>query len=180
MKIKRRCATLLELLIAMSLTMLIMAALAYFYRQINNINQEAEVQQTKLFKQLYLSTRLNNVLPKIQSPTSKNTYFFTTSAAMQEGAPSLIFSYNNGVQLDPLFSNNVLGWIFVDKQHRLCLAVWPSDDRWEESKLPPIKCEILSDNVSKVEYRFFSPPKRNWERCGSKWIKISNNQKNSY
>lgn len=147
----------------MSLTMVIMAGLAYFYRQVDLINHEVEIQQNRLFKQLYLSTRLTDIIPKALSPNKKKDFFFyvTTAgnAATSDNSPSLVLSYDNGVKLDPRFSNQVLGRLFIDRQQRLCIAVWPSTDRWDEMHRPPMKSEILMENVCSVSYRFYIPPK---------------------
>lgn len=167
-RINRRRITLIEVLIAMALTMMIMTTLAYFYRQIDQINQETEIQQEKLFGQLYLSTRLSDVIPKIVSPSNekKDFYFFQTNSGntfMKEGSPNLVFTFDNGVKLDPQFSNHVLGRLFVDKRNRLCLAVWPSPYRWEEFHPPSIKCEVLEENIAELEFEFYIPPKRDLE-----------------
>lgn len=176
---KRRLFTLLELLIAMTLTMLILSALAYFYRQFDAINQEMDVQQEELFKQLYLSTRLADILPKTTAPKSESdSFFFYTAPAGTEGSPSLVFSYNNGIKLDPDFSQDVLGRLYIDKDKRLCLAVWPSVARWGDLHTPPMKSEILMEPVESLAFRFYIPPKKDrkkvWEQAKMD-VKIAEN-----
>lgn len=168
-KANRRFVTLLEMLIAITLAMLVLSALAYFYRQIDSINQAAEVQQGELFKRLYLSTRLTDIIPKAVSPQSKkgDFYFYTNTggnASLLPNSANLIFTYDNGIKLDQQFSNHVLGRLFVDKEKRLCIAVWPSTDRWEEFHTPQMKCEVLMEGVEGMSFRFYIPPKREWEK----------------
>lgn len=174
-KKRRRQITLLELMIAMGLMMIILSTLAYFYMQLEEINRESEIEQKRLFKQLYLSTRLADILPKTQSPKNEknSAYFYTTTSsdpAILSGTTSLVFTYDNGVKLDPQFSNRVLGRLFLDKEHRLCLAVWPSSERWEEGHAPPMKSEVLLDDVESIDYRFYVPPKKDrekvWKQAG--------------
>lgn len=174
-----RHVTLIELIIAMSLTMLIMTSLAYFYRQIDYLNQETEVQQGVLFQQLYLTTRLTDVIPRALSPQSRkgDFYFYTTpSTDSATRGVNLVFSFDNGVKLDTQFSQSVIGRLFIDKSNRLCLGVWPSSNRWKEALNPPMKCEILQENISSVSYRFYIPPKKDrkkvWEQ-GKINVKLS-------
>lgn len=166
-KQSRRHVTLLELLIALGLMIAILSTLGYFYSQIDSINNDAEVQQRKLFNELYLSTRLADVLPKAVLPDGNDLFFYTSKAEdsnILPGTNTLVLTYQNGIKLDPQFSGIALGKLFIDKDHHLCMAVWPSPKRWGDSLAPSMKCEVLMDKIDSIKFRFYIPPKKDREK----------------
>jgi hypothetical protein len=160
---------LVELLIAMALTMGILTLLLSVYDQIDRANIAIEKEQVRSFDRLYLSTRLSSILPKAipYSPSEKaNDYLFFTSSigANAIGTSSLLFSFDNGVKLDPLFSNHVIGCLYVNNHKQLCLATWPSQVHWDNLFAPPqMKNEILYNNVERLTFEFYIPPVKNRE-----------------
>lgn len=168
MNIKGRFFTLIESLIALSLTLILLSLLSFFYRQINLAYIEGENSQKELFKLRYVENRLSQILPRAVSATTsyKDFYFFTISdpgAIFLQGSPiSLIFTYDNGADKNKLFSNHVLGRLFLDAQKRLCLVTWPSPVRWTENSSPPCKLEVLLEDIDALVFEFFVPPDHNW------------------
>lgn len=165
---KKRFATLLETLIALSLAMLILTTLTYFYRQITTLNRKGEEMQEMGFKMRYLENRLSAILPNAVSETDEKKDFFFFSTASQPpftmpGSPTLIFTYDNGTKLDKLFSNNVLGRLYLDSEGRFCLTSWPSPKRWTDGINPPIKKEILLEGVRELQISFFVAPEKEWQ-----------------
>lgn len=163
MKISRRMMLLVELLIAMILTMGILTIMMIFYDQVDRANSALEKEQNISFRKLYLSTRLAAVIPKAIgfNNSEKDAYFFTSNAIdtfAKPGSSSLVFAFDNGVKLDSIFSNHVIGRLYVNQKSQLCLAVWPSPKRWNNFSLPPMKNEILYDNVDSLSFNFFVPP----------------------
>lgn len=164
----RRHFILLEVLIAMALTMILISILLIFYMQVNKFNSELEKKQDYSFKKLYLSTRLASVLPKAiaQNDPDKDFFFFTTTAndsSTKSGTTALMFAFNNGVKLDSAFANHVLGRLYLSSEGQFCLAIWPSPTRWTDVTVPPIKKEVLFEHVENLTFEFYIPPSKNRE-----------------
>lgn len=160
---RRQQLTLIEVLISLALTMLLLSTLTYFYQDIMKMNVEYEKLRKEGFQFTYVENRLSNILPKAVSPTDKKKdfAFFTSGDAngfLKMGQPSLIFAFDSGVEVDKNFANHVVGRLFVNKDNQLILATWPSPKRWESIKQPPMKKEILMDQVDSLHFEFYVPP----------------------
>ncbi len=158
----------IELLISMALTTLILSALMFFYRQIVYLNGKYDEAQRESFQLRFLENRLSDILPKAvpEKTSKKDFYFFSepdTHGTFKNNSPSLVFTFDNGVDIDKSFSNHVLGRIYLDPRGNLTLAMWPSPARWEEGDTPPMKKEILMENVSSLSFEFFIPPEKTEE-----------------
>lgn len=133
--------------------------------QISKVNTEMEKEQEQSFKKLYLSTRLATVIPKAISPhnSEKDFFFFSALASdnlTKNGTQTLTFTFDNGVKLDPEFANHVIGRLYLNPKNQLCLAIWPSPTRIKDTTRPPMKHEILFENVQDFSFEFFLPPSR--------------------
>lgn len=164
----KRSFTLLELIIAISLAAILLSTLLFFYSQVYKADQKLfKIEETN-FHLMLAESRLQDVLPKtVSQKTKKGDFvFFTTkgSPLFKEGTESLLFIYDNGIDLDKPFSNHVLGRLFVDKEGQLTLATWPSPKRWEDNSLPPMKKDVLLTNVDGLSFSFFVPPDRGEKR----------------
>jgi type II secretory pathway pseudopilin PulG len=169
--IAKRHMTLIEVIIAMTLVSVLLTALMGYYGQIEIIRYDVDRAQDEGFQLRYLQARLAYVLPRIlpfkwpqkESEKSRDYFFFTTGS--EGGSPQfsdLVFSYDNGIDLDEKFSNNVLGRLFVeetDDNNYLILATWPVPRCWtKEDESPPIRKEVLIDRVEELQFAFFHPP----------------------
>lgn len=160
----KRCLSLIEVLISMVLVSILMTTLIGMYAQFEWMHVEVEQARRESFELRYVQGRLAEVLPKAISPANsdhKRDFYFYTS--QEEGpqlrAPSLVFSYDNGVDLDPLFSNHVLGRLFLEQvgnRQQLVLATWPIP-RCEISEQPTMHKEVLLDFVTELSFSFFQP-----------------------
>lgn len=164
----RRHFILLEVLISMALTMILISILLIFYTNINQLNSALEKRQEYSFRKLYLSTRLASILPRAlsQNDLGKDFFFFTSPASdsfTKSGTTALMFSFDNGVKLDPHFANHVLGRLYLDNEGKFNLAIWPSPARWTDVTIPPIKKEVLLEHVENVAFEFYLPPSKNRE-----------------
>lgn len=170
----KRYVVLLEVLIAMALTMGLLSFLFASYSQIEYVDAQIEKENEHSFRKLYLSARLAAILPKAISNSANDSpdFFFGLTQdggnPIKSGTPSLIFAFDNGVQLDAEFSKNVLGRLYVDESNRLCLAIWPGITRWQDPPDPPTKHEVLFENVEGIHFEFYVPPlgdrKMIWEK----------------
>lgn len=160
---RKRAMTLLEVMIAMVLTMLLLSTLSYMFLFVEKINQQSESKQERAFASLYLEERLNYLLRHAYSPRSvdHHYYFFTSQtqdgALFKPGTSSLVFSFDNGNVVNKPFAGHVIGRLYVNHMSQLVLAVWPlpTDQKKQDS---PVHKEVLLNNVSSLEFFFLVPP----------------------
>lgn len=159
----KRYFTLLEVLIGMTLAIVLLSTLSYFYQQVEWLNTEAERAQKESFQMRYVENRLAKIMPQTFSEREmkKYFYFYTSQAEGLLKSPSLLFTYYNGVKLDSPFSNEVLGRLYLDEQKKqLCMATWPSPKRWKLGEAPPMSKEVLMENVESLAFEFYVAPDR--------------------
>ena len=155
--------TLIELMIAMGLTLLVISTMSYFFRHVNAINRAMDNLQEESFQKRYLESRLMDIIPKAVSATDQKHDFLFFSAPDSAGlfknrTQSILLTFDNCVNLDSNFSSHVLGRLYLDEEDRFCLAMWPSYKRWKENEIPPMKKEILLENVEELRFEFFAAP----------------------
>lgn len=155
-----RPAVLIEVLISMALAGLLLTVLLGYFAEMSKAGRLVAESRQELAEERYVQTRLSQVFHRSLVPLSKGkrVVFFTKEAAgqMTEG-PSLVFSYDNGAVINPIFSNVVLGRLFVDGEQRLCLATWPLYRRYQPGETIPMQKEVLLDGVHQLEFSFFHP-----------------------
>lgn len=160
--ISKRPVTLIEMVIALALTVIILTSLTYFYRQMSEIDAETERVIADNFKMRFVETRLADVLPRSisESDKKKDFVFFSTGddGLTKSGSQSLIFTFDNKVSLDKPFSNHVLGRLYLSQNGDLTLAYWPSPKRWKDNTLPPMKKEVLLKGVENLSFEFYIAP----------------------
>lgn len=159
----RRHATLIEIIIAMALTAIMLTTLTFFYRQISHIGHDIDQVKAEHFQLRYVENRLADILPKAiyEKDRKKDFVFFSfgdEGGFSMPGSQSLIFTFDNGVNLDKPFSAHVIGRLYLDRNGRLVLAYWPSPRQWDNGVTPPMKKEILLEGVTKLSFEFFIPP----------------------
>lgn len=167
--IRKSYVILLELLIAMGLTIIILSTLIYFYNQVSLMNIEMDREQNDSFRKLYVENRLAHIFPRTiaSNDPSSDFHFFTSydsGGLFMQGTPSLLFTFDNGVQQDKTMSYHVIARLFLDSAGNLVLAKWPAEKRWKENGNPPISKEVLLDNVEKLSFGFFIPPDKQKNR----------------
>lgn len=119
-----------------------------------------EKQQKESFQLRYLESRLAFIFERIVDENDKTRKFYFYSSPPQSEISaynSLIFTFNNGVRLNPRFSGDVLARLYVDQEHRLRLAVWPL---YIPQPHQSVQEEVLLENVADIEYEFYSPPEQ--------------------
>lgn len=181
MRAQRHNFTLLETLLALSLTAILLSVTTFFFHQMDTSNRQYEKMVKESFKMRYIENRLMHVLPKTQpikerkdpapraSRSKKNNedfFFFTThhnDTRLFGKGEILIFTFDNGMKLDKEFSNDVIGCLYLDEKKRLCLATWPAPSRWSLSLPPNMKKEILMTGVESLAFSFFAAPDRQWK-----------------
>lgn len=172
--LRKRPITMLELMIAIGLTMVILTTLTFFYNQVININRKMDRTENEAFKMLYVESRLSSILPKVPPVSDPDIefFFFTdtdVSGLLKPGSQSLVFTFDNGVKLDRQISYYVVGRLFLDNKGRFILASWPTPKRWKEGEAVQMKKEILMENVDSLEFKFFVPPEKGKVDPNSGW-----------
>lgn len=151
--------TLIEVLIATTLTMILLVTVTFFYRQMTILGRQSEILQKEQFHLSYLEKRLMAVIPKTLSP-SNNDFYFYTSDALINNFQSLVFTFENGVKMDCSDSGHCLARIYVDSAQNLVLGTWASPNRWESNPNLQMKKEILMENICFLNFEFYVPPKK--------------------
>lgn len=163
LKLLKRHISLIEVLIGMVLTVLVLTTLLFFYQQINVISIDIDKVKKEHFQLRYVENRLSSILPRaINEKDKKEFTFFSLNdeGISLNGSQSLIFTFDNDVSRDSVFSNNVIGRLYLDKQGFLTLAYWPSPKRQEKGSPVPMKKEVLLEGVDSLDFEFFIPPEK--------------------
>lgn len=152
--------TLLETLIAFSLLSILLVFVFGFFRELSEITRMTEHAQKESFQMRYLESRLGFIFERVvnENKSGRNFFFYTEPPSKGiSSAPSLILTFSNGVRLDPAYSGDVLGRLYIDSSKRLCLAVWPLHVKDPHEHLQE---EILFENIVDISYKFYSPPEK--------------------
>lgn len=164
--IRKRCMTLMEVLVATALLSVLLIILLSSYRQMSQINVRLSQRQSERFQLRYLEYRLASLLPKAlcltrktATPTNNNHCFYISEDANEYMKPgSLVFAFASGVDIDAFLSErDVLARLYVDQQKQLCLALWPFESE-EQELIPPMRKEILLGGVEELSFLFYFPP----------------------
>lgn len=155
---RKSCFTLLEVLIALGLTMMILTFLLLAYADAERTSSFWREKEKKEFSKLFLQNHLAEVFRSLVEVDQEKTFFFTTDEVpglTAPGAPILVFSYDNGFIRDPALSKNVLGALFVDSKGTLNLITWPERELWGDMQIPPFHREVLMEDLTFFNLEFF-------------------------
>lgn len=164
MKKSRRCITLIEVIIAFSLAAVLIGAIASIYALTETNYQATVKQRKKAFLKLVLQKRLNEVITETMLSFGNRSFWFYTS--QENGQPSLVFVYDNKVDGNPAFANWVLAKLFISEKKELVLASWPLPSV-DFSLNPPMRKEILAENIESLAFSFYTPPDLNIEKVNA-------------
>jgi hypothetical protein len=160
---RKQPLTLLEVIIALSLTSIVLFFLFGFYRDITLGNVEAEKMQEKFFAREKVQMRLMQLFSDLLPEGEPRAFFYTESA--QDGRGMKLFaSFNNGMDSDSLFSGAVSGELFLASNKNLELHFFPIREEKKE------RVEVLLENVHKISFKFFDIEKKIWK---DQWEKKS-------
>lgn len=153
----KRSVTLLEVLIALSLTAIVLGAIFTSYRNITTTHLKAEKAKAEVLNNKNVYQRLNYIFsrfsfekketkeknnPKVSPP------FYTTSLSDSLGLV-LNIEYDNGIDPESSFCNQVRSELYLNRQKELCLATY--------SKKGIKRMEVLKENVQGLNFQFFNP-----------------------
>lgn len=141
--VKKRTFILFEILIALSLTAVLLTFLFSFFVESARIEKKLDTARMAVSNRAHLQTRLQTVFGSLD-PNGLYTQQFE-----KEKNLSLIATFNNGIDPDPAYSGSILSRIFLDEEKNLCLVTWPLD---QESH--PWRKEVLLAHVEHFEFEF--------------------------
>lgn len=146
-KVKKKPIFLLEVLIALSLTAILLTFFFSFFVQSVKIEKTLDQARMAISSRNHLQTRLQSIL---NSLVRGSECYFYTKQFEKESSLSLVVIFDNGIDPDPLFSGTVRGRIFIDEEKNLCLVTWPLN----KMKNRPWRKEILMTSVDHFEFEF--------------------------
>lgn len=126
--------TLIEVLIALGLTVGVLSAITWCYRTIVHLEAKANEERVQAFQEAFVQARLSSILPLAEK-------FYPTERG-------ILFHYDNGIDLNNNFSNKVFARLYQD-QDKFCLALMSENKE-------TIRCEVLMEKVETLEFRYGS------------------------
>lgn len=163
--IHKRYTTLLEMLIALGLTTILLTSLLFYYNYVAQLNNKISNLEHATFQQRYLQHRLSDLFTHaLPVKDSKHRFFYSTNDPdniFLNNTQNLVFSYDNGIVLNPPLANEVLGRLYIDRDNNLTLMTWPARDQWEPNG--PATAghkEVLLPQVDSLTFEFLILPKK--------------------
>lgn len=164
MRIRRRAATLIELMISLGLTAVLITMLLGAYWQASRLDSQARAARTWVDSRQLVQVQLQRYLvgatlgPKdpIDDNKGPSPYFFYTSP---EG---LTWTAHTSASLDPVLSGDQLVRLYVDGRRQLCLKLWPLPTQ-ENLRNPVVHQQVLAQNVASIQFEFYQPPAQAFE-----------------
>lgn len=159
-QIKKRCMTLLETLIAMTILSVLLVLVFGLFRELSVINMMTEEKQSEAFKIRYLDSRLSYMFERlVNEKASERIFYFYTEPPNSAFSryPSLVFTFNNEVRRDPDYSGDVLARLYLNQENELWLLTWPL---LVEDPNDYMRKELLATNVVDIKFLFYAAPER--------------------
>lgn len=167
--IKKKPFTLIEVLIATTLTSVMLYMLLSIYSQCQKIDRQNSQTRQLSYEMQMLASKLSSIIPFTYYDHGKpnHYFFFTSNEPYNPNSQSLVFCFNNGSQYDKPFSSDVIARLYLDEQRHLALAIWPHKASWKEGSLPIAKKQILLEEVEELSFEFFATPPKEFSSIES-------------
>lgn len=147
-KNKRRCLTLIEVLVSFSLMAIVVSSLLMYLRRVIFLQAKVQVVEREVLCRAHIQRELHSLFSRIEY--GKDAEFFTLEA---EEGPELHFSFMNRIDMDSSFSGRVEGVIRV-KEGELVVEMKPFlRDKFMK---PKIRECILAKRVNTIAWHFLS------------------------
>lgn len=155
---------LIEWFIATTLTIVLLSTTGFFYRHFVLTERKTSEIAKQSFTLRFFENRVRGLFQNAVRTKKKGdlSVFYTPetpSSLFKDGTDRLLFAFDNGVKSRKSFAGYVIGELFLTPENQLTLAVWPEKKRWGDFDPLPIHKEVLLENVSKLNLKFFTPPK---------------------
>ncbi|MBS0654345.1 MAG: hypothetical protein JSR46_01080 [Verrucomicrobia bacterium] len=144
---------LVDVIIATSLFAILLAVMFGIFLRYSQANQFLKTQRLDCEKLLVVQSKLQNIFDRYQDKMDKEHYFYIEESK-SGGSPSLIFTFDNGIDVDPQFSGDRLGKLYVASD-ALRFAYWP---RGKNLDTIPVNMreEILLKEVTSLQIELFA------------------------
>jgi prepilin-type N-terminal cleavage/methylation domain-containing protein len=153
----RRAFTLLEVVIALFLATILTSGLLTAYFQICKKRLTAqELKKNSLAVEL-MRQKLLHLFG--HAPSAAKISFETGTHPAANGT-CLLFTYDHGIDREKVFCGDVLGMLYQNRSHQLCLATWGSSEQ--------LRQEVLLTDIDNISFIFFNAKKKEWT---SEWKK---------
>lgn len=139
---------LLELLIALSLTAVLLTFLFSFFVQNAKIESKLETARTCISNRGYLQTRLQTIFTSLDQGSLQSCFYTKTDKTF-----SLMLQFDQGIDPDPQFSGILLGQLFLDEEKNLRFTTRPLDIENQTAW----RSEILFPKIKDFEFEFLGP-----------------------
>jgi hypothetical protein len=143
-------------MIAIGLLSVLITAIFTFWQYTISFQNEVDKMRRNNFRFLTVQQRLERVFSHIQGGENKQKPVFFTSKDQEVSGQGLVFVFDNDVDGQYQFANNVLGRLYVDHQGRLSLVIWPTLERFSGPHAPMRK-EILLEGVRDISFEMYRP-----------------------
>lgn len=141
---KKRPLILFEILIALSLTAILLTFLFSFFVESARMEKKLDTARMAISNRAHLQTRLQSVFSSLSQEG-----LYTKQFGKEKGT-SLVAFFDNGIDPDPAYSGSIIGRLFIDEENNLSFATWPLD----ADKNRPWRKEILLPHVERLELEF--------------------------
>lgn len=147
-KKKRRCITLIEVLVSFSLMAIVVSSLLMYLRRVIFLQSKLQVIEREILSRAHIQRELHSLFSRLEY--GKEAEFFTV---VEESGPELHFSFLNRVDRDSSFSGRIQGIIRV-RGEQLIVEMKPLlKDKYTEPKTR--EC-VLAPRVDSIAWRFVS------------------------
>lgn len=140
----------------MSLLSILCIFLLSSYRQITALSSTLEKKKYEQLKLAHAHALLSKIVKKAVLPESqyKSDFCFYSVDLQGKEQQSLIFTFNNGIDPDPKFSQEVLAKLSLTSSGYLILSLWPLPSRWKDND-KSARTELLLENISSLSFQFY-------------------------
>ena len=151
---KKRALSLLEVSIALTLTAILLTTLFSNLRHIIQNSAKLQKIKEKIYWQFTLRMRLNQIFETLQSGDDKILFYTDEHPDAHPDAKgqALYFTFDNGIDPDPDFCQEITGILLHNKNNELCfIAV---------SKEGKTRKEVFLKKAKNVSLNFYHPEEK--------------------
>lgn len=146
---KKRPLSLLEVMIGLALTTILLTTLFSSFRELmQTSNKLTKLRQEKHWEYV-TQVRLAQIFEAIHAGS-----VFTLEPYRDITPKALHFTFNNGIDADPKFCQELEGFLFINREKEFCLMI--------ESKDGSQRKEVFLKNGSEYSIQFFDPSTKKW------------------
>lgn len=145
--------TLLEVIVALSLTGILLAFLWQSYFNSQKQLMTTQRKKTESLQKMLFQEKVSNLIAALVKEDSEKLLYTVPSKI--SSYPMLVFKTFLPVDLDPDFSGPVLSALYLTDAKDLCLVNWASNNK--------MRSEVLLKEISSCRFLFFDAKKKQWE-----------------